>query len=77
MIRPRRSGERFWPLGAPGSKKLSDYFIDAKVPPDDRDQAAILCDQLGPIWVVGHRIDERVKLSRNSRKALKVIAQPM
>jgi tRNA(Ile)-lysidine synthase len=63
LVRSRRSGERFFPLGAPGSKKLSDYLTDAKVPPEERRNIAVLCDQLGPIWVVGHRIDDRVKLT--------------
>lgn len=77
VVRSKKAGERFWPLGAPGSKKLSDYFIDAKVPPEQRDQAAILCDQLGPVWVIGHRIDERARLHRNTRRALRVTAKPM
>jgi tRNA(Ile)-lysidine synthetase-like protein len=36
LIRSRRPGERFFPLGAPGSKKLSDYLTDAKIPPEER-----------------------------------------
>ena len=31
VVRPRRPGERFSPLGAPGSKKISDFLTDAKV----------------------------------------------
>ena len=50
VVRPRRPGGRFHPLGAPGSKKISDFLIDAKVAPKERDRVAILCDQLGPVW---------------------------
>lgn len=77
IVRARRSGDRFWPLGAPGSKKVSEFLIDAKVDPAQRDHVAILCDQLGPIWVVGHRLDERVKISRHTRKVLQMHARKL
>jgi tRNA(Ile)-lysidine synthase len=75
IVRQRRTGDRFWPLGAPGSKKVSDFLIDAKVEPAERGRLAILCDRLGPVWLIGYRIDERVKLTRQTRRVLKVRAQ--
>ncbi len=69
-VRQRRPGDRFWPLGAPGSKKLSEFLIDTKVDPAERDRVAVLSDQLGPVWIVGHRLDERVKLTRQTRRVL-------
>lgn len=77
LIRSRRAGEKFFPLGAPGSKKLSDYLTDAKVPPDARRNVALVCDQLGPIWVVGHRIDDRVKLTSQTRRVLHLEAREL
>ncbi|MFQ5413867.1 MAG: tRNA lysidine(34) synthetase TilS [Phycisphaerae bacterium] len=77
VVRARRSGERFFPLGAPGSKKLSDFLIDAKVDPKDRARVAVLCDQLGPIWIIGHRIDDRVKVTALTKKALRLRATPL
>ncbi len=77
LIRSRRAGERFFPLGAPGSKKLSDYLTDAKVPPEERRNIAVVCDQLGPIWVVGHRIDDRVKLTPQTRRVLHIEAKEL
>jgi tRNA(Ile)-lysidine synthase len=75
VVRSRQSGDRFWPLGAPGSKKLGDFLSDVKVDPLERERVALVCDQLGPIWVIGHRIDERVKLTRISREALRIRAR--
>ncbi len=75
VVRTRSPGDRFWPLGAPGSKKLSEFLSDAKVEPEERNRVAVLCDRLGPIWVIGHRIDERVKLTPGSRRALKLQAR--
>lgn len=77
VVRTRRPGDRFFPLGAPGSKKLSDFLIDAKVEPLARQRVAVLCDHLGPIWVIGHRIDERVKLTALSRRVLHLRARPL
>lgn len=75
VVRGRQQGDRFWPLGAPGSKKVADFLIDLKVEPAQRDSVAVLCDQLGPIWIIGYRLDDRVKLSRITRRALRVRAQ--
>ncbi len=77
VVRKRRSGDRFCPLGAPGSKKLSDFLIDAKVDPKERDRVAVLCDHFGPIWVIGHRIDDRVKMTALTRRILHLRARPL
>ena len=77
VVRRRRAGDRFFPLGAPGSKKLSDFLIDAQVNPTERDRVAVLCDQLGPIWVIGHRIDDRVKMTALTRRVLHLRARPL
>jgi tRNA(Ile)-lysidine synthase len=77
VVRTRRAGDRFFPLGAPGSKKLSDFLTDAKVDPKIRGRVAVLCDQLGPIWVIGHRIDDRVKMTALTRRVLHLRARPL
>ncbi len=38
MVRTRRQGDRFWPLGSQGAKKIKDFFIDNKVPRDGAGQ---------------------------------------
>lgn len=77
IIRPKRVGDRFWPLGSPGSKKLADFFSERKVDPPDRSRIALVCDQLGPIWIMGMRIDERVKLRRHTTRVLQMTAKPL
>lgn len=76
QIRPRREGDRFHPLGGPGSKSLSDFFIEQKVDPRLRGRIGVLCDQQGPIWVMPLRIDERVKLRNTTRRALRLVLTP-
>lgn len=75
LARSRRPGDRFLPLGMTSVKKLSDFFIDQKIDADQRDRAVVLCDQLGPVWVVPFRIDERVRLSRATRRVLRLTAR--
>lgn len=52
-IRSRRSGDRMHPLGAPGSRKLSDILIDAGVPEPQRDELPLLVNGDVLLWVVG------------------------
>lgn len=77
VVRTRRPGDRFFPLGAPGTKKLSEFLIDAKVDPEERRRMAVLCDHLGPIWVIGQRIDDRVKLTAQTKRVLHLRARPL
>jgi len=70
LVRGRRAGDRFHPLGAPGVKSLSDFLIAQKIDPQLRRRLAILCDQDGPIWIIPWRIDHRARLTPNTRRAL-------
>ena len=71
-LRSSKTGDRFRPLGLGGSKKLKDFFIDAKVPKSQRRQIPILCSKDHIIWVVGHRLDDRVKLTSNTSRVLRL-----
>ena len=77
VVRGRRDGDRFRPLGAPGTKSLSDFFIDEKVDPPLRARTGVLCDQGGVVWVMPLRIDERVKLRLDSQQALRLVLKPL
>ncbi len=72
LVRGRRDGDRFWPLGAPGTKSLSDFLSDEKLDPALRARTGVLCDQQGPVWVMPLRIDERVKLRPTTRRAVRL-----
>ena len=71
LLRSWRPGDRFRPLGMSGAKKLQDFFIDGKVPRKQRHQVPVLCDSKRIIWVVGHRIDDRVKLTPKTSRILR------
>jgi len=71
-MRNFRPGDRFCPLGVKGSQKLKDFFIDHKIPRFERPDIPLLISEERIAWVVGYRIDERVKITERTRKVLKV-----
>ncbi len=70
LIRPRRAGDRFVPLGAPGSRKVKSFLIDRKVPVDERGRIPLVLSGDRIAWVVGHQIDDRFKVTANTRRIL-------
>ena len=54
-IRTRRDGDRFYPYGNVGSKKLKDYFIDNKVPRAERDGKLLVTAGSNVLWITGER----------------------
>ncbi len=69
-IRSVRPGDRFTPLGLEGSKKLQDFFVDEKIPRYLRPHIPIVTDREKIIWVVGYRIDDRVKVTKQTKKII-------
>ncbi|MGC9023364.1 MAG: tRNA lysidine(34) synthetase TilS [Chloroflexia bacterium] len=69
-LRHRRPGDRFYPLGLGGEKKLQDFFVDEKVPRALRGRVPLLVSPRGIVWVVGYRLDERFRLRPQTRRAL-------
>ena len=58
IVRNRRNGDKFQPMGMNGTKKLKEYFIDKKIPKDKRNSVPII-EINGEIAAVGNRIDKR------------------
>jgi len=77
VIRSRRSGDRFLPFGADGSKKLKQYFIDQKVPSYLRDDVPILEGGKRILWVVGMRQAEEGRVTGNTKRIIKVKVRKM
>ena len=72
VIRNFREGDRFIPFGMSGHRKLKDFFIDLKIPSEARARVPIMTYQNNIIWVCGLRIDDRYKVTPDTRKVLKV-----
>jgi tRNA(Ile)-lysidine synthase len=77
VLRQWSEGESFVPLGMDGSKKVSDFLIDSHVPRFEKRQYPILSTPDGTIvWLLGQRIDERFKITPQTRRILKLSFQP-
>lgn len=77
VVRGWRPGDRFFPLGAPGSKKLQDFFVDAKVGRDERRRKALVIHpQAGIIWVAGMRVGEKARPPEGAQRVLLLEATP-
>lgn len=60
-LRAWRAGDRFRPLGLRGQKKLQDFFVDAKIPREERGRVPLLVAGDRIAWVVGHRIADEFR----------------
>lgn len=68
-IRYKQDGDKFKPLGLPHYKKLSDFFIDAKIPLPQKEKIPLLINGNGEIiWVLELRQDDRYKVNATTKK---------
>jgi tRNA(Ile)-lysidine synthase len=71
VVRNTRPGDRFSPLGLDGTQKVKKYFIDNKIPGPQRRICPLLLSGGKIIWIVGHRIDNCVKVVSATRRILR------
>ncbi|MGZ3861780.1 MAG: tRNA lysidine(34) synthetase TilS [Bacteroidia bacterium] len=62
-----KQGDRFVPLGMWQSKKLSDFFVGEKMSMFEKDNQWILRNKDAIVWVIGRRIDDRFKITRDTK----------
>lgn len=71
IIRQWEEGDRFMPLGMRQFKKISDFFIDQKVPLPLKSQIPVLLNGNGEvIWIAGMRQDNRYKVTSSTKKVV-------
>ncbi len=68
-LRQWKEGDKFQPLGMKGhSKKLQDFFVDLKLSRFEKEKVWILESEGQICWVVGLRIDERYKVTQQTKR---------
>jgi tRNA(Ile)-lysidine synthase len=77
FIRRPVAGDRFEPLGLKGNTTpLADFFRARKVSRQLRATTPLVCDARGIVWVVGHRIAERVKITSDTEATIGLSWEP-
>jgi tRNA(Ile)-lysidine synthase len=75
-VRGCRPGDRFWPQGGPGLRKLQDFLVDAKIPRWLRPHLPLLAKDGQVLWVPGLRVAEPLKITPETRRLLEVEVHP-
>ena len=63
ILRNRRDGDRFQPLGMKGRQKIKSLFINQKISRDKRNEVMLLVGQDSVIWIENMHLSDRVKIS--------------
>lgn len=71
-IRNWKKGDSFQPFGMKGRKKLSDFWIDRKVPRPERKRIPLVFKHDRLLWIAGYEIDDEFKVTPTTRKILKI-----
>ncbi len=69
-VRHWEPGDRFMPLGMKQMKKISDFLIDMKIPVSEKEKVLLLLSGDEIMWVMGYRIDDRYRVTTQTRRIL-------
>jgi tRNA(Ile)-lysidine synthase len=69
-MRPRRSGDRFWPQGLDKPTTINNFMTNAKIPRAWRDTIPLLVSPQQVLWLAGWRIDERAQVTAKTTQVL-------
>ncbi|MDO8750360.1 MAG: tRNA lysidine(34) synthetase TilS [Dehalococcoidia bacterium] len=72
LVRIRKPGDSFQPLGMKGSKKLKDFMIDAHIPRLWRDGVPLVVTEEGIAWVVGWRIAHWARVTPETEEVVEI-----
>jgi tRNA(Ile)-lysidine synthase len=72
-VRNRRPGDRIRLRS--GTKKLQDFFVDRKIPREQRDAIPLICDENTLIWIVGEAVHEDYRVAPQTEHILEIRAE--
>jgi tRNA(Ile)-lysidine synthase len=72
LLRRWKSGDKFSPLGLKGTKKVSDFLNEQKITSSKKKEQLILTNKGRIVWVLGLRIDERFKITKNTKRVIEL-----
>ncbi len=72
LLRSFLPGEKFYPCGSPGRKKISRYFNEQKIPEKERPAWPILFCKENVVALVGLQLDHNYRISDHTREILAI-----
>lgn len=71
VLRRRRPGDRFQPLGLGGGQTtLREFMINVKIPAPWRDRVPVVASPRHIVWLAGWRVDERARITESTKRVL-------
>ena len=77
VVRTWKESDRFVPLGMKKSVKLSDFFVNQKIPVFRKDEYPLFVSNGEIFWVGGLRISERFKVTKRTKRVLKGVIKKL
>ena len=72
VVRKRKKGDFLTINSFYQKKSLKAYFIDTKVPREDRDSIWLMADGSHVMWILGDRISSFYKVSEDTENVLEI-----
>jgi len=76
LCRSRRDGDMLRPLGSAGRQSVGDFLTNLKLPDHRRRSVLCVCDDLGIVYLACLRIDDRVKVTGQTRRVMRIAIEP-
>ncbi len=77
IVRPRRPGDRYRPLGMEGRKRVKKILSEAGVPLGRRGLIPVVEDGERIVWLAGHRPNHHCRLRPETREAIELSLEPL
>jgi tRNA(Ile)-lysidine synthase len=72
ILRNRREGDWFQPLGMTGRQKIKSLFINHKIPQQRRNEIMLLVDQQAVLWIENMHLNDQVKITPETKNVLEL-----